>query len=641
MVSGYTKMNLIIRFNCNCLITLLFCFDIPLSRIGFGLSEVGQMMGSDIVTILRTKNNTYTLDDRHVPWSPYKQSPFPEIDKYNNWFLDCAESDDSFFSAVLHRDLDTNDGQDREIKSGISQSVVYAWGYTDAVSYHGPDRGSSEVVFFGASEDPVLPDDSDGELKVVYSPRFVSRGVETQYICQGFDLGEETRHIVEIEAMVRKTVSSIKAHHILVHACGDTPGWYYNLHKDGPMPCGSDREKDRGTSLLGAQGCESLIFAWAVGGTSLILPPAAGIRIGAMATRYIVLETHLDNPNGVHGSTASSLGIKMQTTTALRQYDAASLTIGDPSLSLKVVGDFPRYTPDVHFEATCSSSCTSNFGGDLTVFGSVLHMHSYGREIYTTLSKYNEDSDVVLSMDIVDKRQFWNAQFQLMTPVDFTISQGDSLNTHCVYDTSNTDDTVRFGMSSSNEMCMHFLFVYPAAHLSAGYCGRSTAGYSLCSNTINDANIICKKNPVPDGTKQIPEGLRFGTASNYTTELAMKKKRMLEALSEPPFVKDEDISTINEMACQLYVFKEEYARNIRVSVAIGITVGLFCTCSIFALLIYCITQKFCPSLPLLEDGTQVSNDKNSKSRSSSHGNSTYEMVSLEEDGSADSSSHSV
>ncbi|CAM9610085.1 unnamed protein product, partial [Ectocarpus fasciculatus] len=441
------------------------------TRIGFGLSEVGQMLGSDMITISRESESSdkFILEDRHVPWSPYKPSPFPELDKYNNWFLDCVEVDEQLFTAVVHRDLNTFDGQDREIKSGHLHSVVYAWGFTPHISYHGRNRGSNTVVFFGGVDDSAVPPlDADGEIMVTYSPRFVSKGIENQYICQSFDLGEEPRHIVQMQAMVKQSFSSVEAHNILVHSCGEdatTP--YYDMHQDNPMPCGSDRDKDSGITLLGAKGCETLVFAWALGGNALTLPPAAGIRIGQGGARYIIVETHLNNPSNIRGLAAAKLGVKMQTASVLREHDAAALTIGDPSISLSATGDFDRYNSYIHHETTCSSACTSNFLGDLNVFASFLHMHKYGRQMWTTVSRFNEDSYKLLSMDYVDYRQYWDYNFQKITHTkNMVISQGDKLNTHCVYDTSNTDDVVRFGLASESEMCVHFLFVYPANHLS-------------------------------------------------------------------------------------------------------------------------------------------------------------------------------
>lgn len=44
----------------------------------------------------------------------------------------------------------------------------------------------------------------------------------------------------------------------------------------------------------------------------------------------------------------------------------------------------------------------------------------------------------------------------------YQIRPGDSMQTHCVYDTAGASSRVRFGTETRDEMCMIFLFFYPA-----------------------------------------------------------------------------------------------------------------------------------------------------------------------------------
>lgn len=591
------------------------------------------MIGSDIVTVrhvLENDNDLYVIEDRYVPWSAYAPSPFPELDKYNNWYLDCVETDESMFSVVLHRSLNTGDGQDREIVSGFRHDIIYAWGSSDVVSYHSHNRGYGSVIFFGGDVDvvPTIPEDANGAVILTYFPRYFSKGIETQYICQGFDLGEQARHVVQFEALTQRLSSDIEANHMLVHGCGDDPnGYYFDLFRHKPINCAIGSQG--GDSLLGIDGCQ-LLYAWAVGGEIFTMPKDVGLRIGAGSHRYIIIETHLNNPNNVNGLAPAKLGVRMQTTTMLREFDAAVLTIGDVSLSYASKGPFPLGVSDIHYESTCSSACTSNFLGDLTVFGSFPHMHSYGRKIWTTISKFNEDSDVVLSMDILEYRQFWNFNMQRVSPTNAVISKGDRINTHCVYDTSKAESTVRFGLSSDNEMCFHFLFVYPASHLTANYCGRSQGGYSLCSNSIaQDSNLICKNNPNPDGTTDIPEALRFGEARNSSIHINRK-------VSAHMIDRTADEYELSQVTCRLYRFKETHLRNMRLGAAAGVTAVLISFCVLSALFVYCYGErKERAAVDFESIGAKLSEVVSSPQRNQ------YEMVSLEEEKNAFDGTKSV
>jgi hypothetical protein len=228
----------------------------------------------------------------------------------------------------------------------------------------------------------------------------------------------------------------------------------------------------------------------------------------------------------------------------------------------------------------------------------------------------------VLSMDILEYRQFWDFNLQAITPSNMVISKGDKLNTHCVYDTSKTELPVHFGSASDDEKCLHFLFVYPAEHLTAKYCGRSQGGYSMCSNTIaKDANLICKNNPVPDGMLDIPAELRFGEATNSSAD---ENHRLATAVLDPSSIPQETYdSQLNELTCQLYRFKETSLRNTRLTVALGVTVVLISFCSVFGACIY-----FCGEYGMNDNFNSIGTKLNEVVISPQR--NQYEMVSLEE-----------
>ena len=60
----------------------------------------------------------------------------------------------------------------------------------------------------------------------------------------------------------------------------------------------------------------------------------------------------------------------------------------------------------VHRETTCVSACTNNFLGPVHVFGSFLHMHNVGQQIYTTRTTASGTTTIVNRID------YWNNGFQ-------------------------------------------------------------------------------------------------------------------------------------------------------------------------------------------------------------------------------------
>jgi len=72
------------------------------------------------------------------------------------------------------------------------------------------------------------------------------------------------------------------------------------------------------------------------------------------------------------------------------------------------------------------------FDGDIHVFRTFPHMHSYGKELWTTLY-----DDVANTSKVISYKQFWNFHFQdTLMELNVTIKPNDWLSTHCVYDVS-------------------------------------------------------------------------------------------------------------------------------------------------------------------------------------------------------------
>eukprot|EP01035_Chromulina_nebulosa_P022045 gene22045-28538_t len=472
--------------------------------IGFGISETGHMLGSDIVSVSYVGGQFY-VDDRYVPWaaSPLLTAPipFPEADNHNDWTLICADITNSSISAIVSRALDTGDDQDRVFESGVSLPVIYAFGSTVVrVAYHGgTNRGTDSIQFYG-DVTPYPPADADGSIVLQYYPGFITNGLITNYVCQSFDMGSELRQILAVEVFYNgSTLANSLNHHILLHDFTNIPDYSnYNI----TVPCGTQDPTTEGYSLLGSG--NTLIAAWALGGTPLILPSEAGIFVGEYQTfkrRYFIMEMHINNPNGLVDVNMENIGLKIYTTTSYRPYDATTITVGDHTVNFPdiPIGDL------VSRESTCPGVCTANLLGPVYIYASFLHMHAVGRQMYSLIHRASDSSEVA----IIEKRQFWNNGFQVMTAVNEVLYPGDEISTHCVYDTSKQSIPVTFGSSSYNEMCIHFLFVYSAYNVNGIYfCGYLDPYYTSCGP--NPGYAFQYANPQTDGIDAIPLEYQFG-----------------------------------------------------------------------------------------------------------------------------------
>jgi hypothetical protein len=471
----------------------------------FGLSEAGGMLGSDILTI-EIKSSSAIVVDRYVPWTgaPLDQSPlpYPVEDESQDWMLTCYSNDRSLARATVRRKLITKDPQDRPIVPGIIP-VIYAWG-NGSLGYHGSNRGSIGITFISdtpngnnGAYDFQPPADSDDNFEVGFTPGFSSRPITTQYVCQAYDIGSELRQIVAVEQVYHDTLYGQYVHHVLIHACGSDRDALLdlNIREDIALPCQSTDMNAHGNSPGGTRVCTSILYASAVGGSPFVLPSVAGIEIGS-DVRYIVVEAHIDNPSHVEGALITTIA-KFHTTTSLRQYKAGAMVIGDPAINLPVIEGGHDF---VHYETTCTSSCTQRFVSDRHVFSSFLHMHQVGRKIWTSLLKFDSEKNLV-SKFTYDFKEYWNFGFQEGVDVDILISPGDQISTHCIFDTTKSGP-VQFGSDSSDEMCMSFLFFYPYQPSDIYFCGYFTSDRSLCGRSI-----IAESNPQPDGDVDLPNTL--------------------------------------------------------------------------------------------------------------------------------------
>lgn len=122
----------------------------------------------------------------------------------------------------------------------------------------------------------------------------------------------------------------------------------------------------------------------AVGGGRLQMPDGVGLLIDE-TKNLIIMETHYDNPTGDEDAVDVS-GTNLYFSDS-RPIEAGVLSLGDFSVSLAPL----MVQNDFKYQSTCPTNCTERWGSELNVFGSFMHMHRTGREIYT--NRFDKDGN--------------------------------------------------------------------------------------------------------------------------------------------------------------------------------------------------------------------------------------------------------
>jgi dopamine beta-monooxygenase len=201
-----------------------------------------------------------------------------------------------------------------------------------------------------------------------------------------------------------------------------------------------------------------IIWAWGTGGQEFMLPPEAGILVGHTGpTATFVLQVHYNNPLGM--PFADNDGIDLLVTKQLRPNRASVFSQGD-IYSIAIPGG----QPDYEYIATCDGNLTDGFFPEpINVVGVLLHAHELGKRIRTDVIRGGMDVGPLHEEDPYD---FSSQSFDA---VDFVIEPGDTLQTHCWYDSTGVGGTTMGGAASDEEMCINFMMYWP--YVDAQTCG--------------------------------------------------------------------------------------------------------------------------------------------------------------------------
>jgi len=418
--------------------------------VGFGLGETTGMAGADIVYYEAASSKL--IDSYAVSHAK------PTADSCQDWNLISAEKSGDKLVVEMSRRLVSTDTQDRNITNDaaaplLPTTVIAAWGDTAEIAYHCSEcRVAVAVRFFGTGDDSRLAGlKADTTLKqhVLKVNNKAIAVQETQYAEFCFDvqtlLGRNDSttpmHVVGFEPFINPASNKKYIHHYTLYgssqACPDTePESGYNK---GPM-----------------------VWVWAPGSEGNALPPEAGVRMLGTGLKTLILQIHYDNKKGDKDQVDNS-GFRIFYTDTLRAYDAGVLQIGDPDVQLS-----DQALPSGSSKLTLSvaaDSCTNDFAvAEVQVFAQFLHMHQAGARMQSTQLRAGS----VVRKDFVDFYDFkQSGAFEPpSSATGVTLQKGDSFLVECWYESAGSSQK-RFGLGSSDEMCINFVFYYPLQPVSS------------------------------------------------------------------------------------------------------------------------------------------------------------------------------
>ncbi|XP_076872509.1 DBH-like monooxygenase protein 1 homolog [Brachyhypopomus gauderio] len=417
--------------------------------VGFGISPNGAMASSDLLIGGVARGEPY-LRDYFVD-----QNRGVHEDPVQSYRLLYGRENRTHTVLGFSRQLQTCDPNDRAI---TDSTVRVIWAYHDedlgpsGPAYHGANRGRKSLRLLNPATNTAVPSGT-----ATFDLRNVNVPVphkDTTYWCRMFKMPEvhTKHHIIRIEPLLQGQPGVV--HHMLLYQCSSelSDGELHASHE-----CFHPNMPD---SFLT---CETVIFAWAIGGDGYTYPPHVGMSIGTAADPvYVLLEVHYDNP-ALHTGLLDSSGLRLYYTPRLRSYDAGVMETGVwVSLYHMLPPGMQNYVTEGHCTQEClQESLDTEMPSGVRVFAVLLHAHLAGRAVRTRHFRGVVELPPLASDDNFD---FNFQEFQPVGP-ERLLLPGDSLITECTYNTKARENMTWGGLSTRDEMCLSYLLYYPRVNL--------------------------------------------------------------------------------------------------------------------------------------------------------------------------------
>ncbi|KAB5540062.1 hypothetical protein PHYPO_G00097030 [Pangasianodon hypophthalmus] len=385
--------------------------------VGFGFSPNGGMAGSDIVIGGVGPGGIY-FTDRNAAGNF-----MPALDQKQDYKVLSLTEANGQTVMKFQRSIKACDENDFSITE-MPVKLIYAYGNTDDIGYHKTLRGTKEVNLLSYMPRTSIPDSKYFDLTMT----------NIEPVIQNKDI----------------------VHHLLLYRCPPS------VTKPSGIHCSSSTAETR-NRVLGH--LPSPLNFWGVGGGAFEFPEVAGLPVGGDGNGTLYrLEVHYNNQYKTAGLVDNS-GLRFYYTAQLRQFDAAVLQTG----LLVTIGFEYAIPPNATSFLTyglCDTSylpqVLSQSPKDLQVFAVILHTHLTGRKVRVGHFRDGEQ------IDFLALNEHYDFEFQQVTHLGKTktVKLGDQLLVECTYNTNNRTELTWGGLETHNEMCLAFLYYYPALDLS-------------------------------------------------------------------------------------------------------------------------------------------------------------------------------
>merc|ERR1712137_46928 len=424
--------------------------------VGFGLSDNGNMYPGDVVVGWVDNNGVTTFSDRHT-----KGHVMPIKDASQDWHLLHGEEND--FGTVLKfvRKIETCDTTDDLIIPAGTTRLIFAYGQADpasedGITYHMTTRGTKSVPLLSTL---YVPDDLPTD--VIHfdflNGNYLLPNATTTYFCKGFFLPEFGKHhMIKFEPVITPG-NELNVHHIVIYRCSNVNR---SVSENAEGECYGSRPESF------PQECGNVFIAWAIGGEAFYFPEDVGFPVQERPNMndYFLMETHYDNPTQRTGVIDNS-GVRMTLTKQFRRQEAGLLQLGQDVNTYQMI---PPGEEAFVSSGFCTEECInegfkqSNLQ-EVKAFSLLQHSHLLGSAMKTRHFRNGTEIKPLADEPAYD----FNFQEFRLFDEEIPIRPGDAFTVDCIYDSTKRQSVTFGGLSTQDEMCLTFVYIYPALKVSS------------------------------------------------------------------------------------------------------------------------------------------------------------------------------